>query len=173
MSNLYYAASYKNKIINLLLANRNLIEFINPAASEYDYIFDYDFTDDSTAEQKTFIIVETDIDTVRKNLFTDYNLYIYIFTAKELVRLSDKTSPTVDKVKEMGYSANQYANRIDVLCGIVDGILNGTDEIEGIGTLEPASSGYITRYQPNKNYYGKCLKYHISNMNMCGDEDGN
>ncbi len=173
MSNLYYAALYKNKIIDLLLRSKNLIPLINPSENIYHHIFDYDFTDDSTAEQKTFIIVDTDIDTVKNNIYTDYNLYIYIFTAKELVQLTIDTSPTVDEVKNMGYFAGQNANRIDILCAIVDEILNGTDEMEGIGTVEPAPSGYITSYKPNKNYYGKCLKYHISNLNMSGDTNGN
>ena len=56
---------------------------------------------------------------------------------------------------------------------IVDGILNGTDNIKGIGDVEPASRGYVTMYCPNSKYYGKCLKYKISNLNIGGDECGN
>ena len=197
MSNLYYAAEYKNKIINLLIKNKSLIKLINPTPSECNdidivdvllggewfingkqykeqgHIFDYNFVNETTTDQKTFIFVETDIDTVRDNLFTDFNLYVCIFTAKELVRLTSKTSPTVEEVKEMGYFAGSYANRIDVLCDIVDGILNGTDKIKGIGDVEPATRGYVSMYCPNSKYYGKCLKYKISNLNMGDDECGN
>ena len=159
--------------MNLLLKNKNLIKLVNPTPSECEdldiidvlvggewfingkqykeqgHIFDYNFVNETTTDQKTFIFVETDIDTVRDNLFTDFNLYVCIFTAKELVRLTSKTSPTVKEVKEMGYFADSYANRIDVLCDIVDGILNGTDKIKGIGDVEPASRGYVTMYCPN------------------------
>jgi len=197
MANLYYAASYKNKIINLLLKNKDFIKLINPTPSECIYldtidvllggewffdgkkweeqghIFDYNFVNETTTDQKTFVFVETDIDTVSKNMFIDFNLYICIFTSKELVRLTDKSIPTVEQVKEMGYFASTYANRIDVLCDIVDRTLNGTDKIPGLGDVQPASRGYATIYCPNNKYYGKCLKYKVSNYNDSGDECGN
>lgn len=196
MANLYYAASYKNKIINLLLRNKNLIKLVNPTPSkcedldiidvliggewfinekkweEQGHIFDYNFVEDTTTEEKTFIFVETDIDNVRDNIFTDFNLYVCIFTAKKLVRLTSESVPTVKQVKDMGYFASTYANRVDVLCDIVDRILNGTDKIAGIGDVQPAQRGYVTMYCPNQKYYGKCLKYKISNYNDGGDECG-
>ena len=197
MANLYYAASYKNKIINLLLKNNNFIKLINPTTSECEdldvvdvllggkwfingkewneqgHVFDYNFVDKTTVDKKTFVFVETDIDSVRANMFTDFNLYVCIFTDKSLVRLTSETVPTVNEIKEMGYFAGSYANRIDVLCDIVDRTLNGTNKIAGIGDVEPASRGYVTLYCPNNNYYGKCLKYKISNYNDSGDECGN
>ena len=197
MSNLYYASAYKNKIINLLLKNKNFIELINPTPSkceeidiidvlvggewiingvkyeEQGHIFDYNFINDTIVDTRTFVFVETDIDNIRDNLFTNFNLYICIFTAKELVRLTDKTTPTVNQVKDMGCFASSYANRIDVLCDIVDRILNGNEKIHGIGKITPASRGYCSPYSPNSKYYGKCLKYNISNLNevevTCGD----
>lgn len=189
MANLYYAASYKNKIINLLLRDKNFVKLINPVPSECDqldiidvliggewvvdgkryteqgHVFDYNFANDTTTEQKTFVFVETDIDTIRDDLIVDFNMYVCIFTSKELVRLTDKTLPTVKEIKDMGYFASTYANRIDVLCDIVDDVLNGNEKIAGLGTLKPAKRGYCTVYAPNNKYYGKCLKYHISNLN--------
>lgn len=197
MANLYYAASYKNRIINLLLRNKNFIKLINPKPIECDeldiadvliggtwfingkeykeqgYIFDYNFVNETTTDKKTFVFVETDIDTVRNNIFTDFNLYVCIFTSKDLVRLTNETIPTVKEVKDMGYFASTYANRIDVLCDIVDRILNGTDKIHGLGDVQPASRNYVTIYSPNNDYYGKCLKYKISNYNEEGDVCGN
>ena len=73
---------------------------------EQGQIFDYEFVNETTTTQKTFVFVETDIDSVRSNIFTDFNLYVCIFTAKELVRLSDQTIPTVKELKEMGYFAS-------------------------------------------------------------------
>ena len=57
---------------------------------------------DTITDKKTFVFVETDIDTVRDDIFTDFNLYICIFTEKELVRITDNSIPTVNQIKEMG-----------------------------------------------------------------------
>ena len=193
MSNFYYASAYKNRIINLLLQNKDFIKLINPEPSEHEdldiidvlvggewiingalhkeqgHIFDYNFVSDTIEERKTFVFVETDIDTVRHNTFTDFNLYICIFTNKELVRLTSVSEPTIKEVKDMGYFASSTANRIDILCDIVDKTLNGNDKISGIGSLNPSHRGFCTSYCPNNKYYGKCLKYNITNLNEIGD----
>ena len=67
------------------------------------------------------------------------------------------------EIKDMGYFASNYANRIDVLCDIADRILNGTDKLVGLGDVNPSERGHVTIYTPNSRYYGKCLKYHIEN----------
>lgn len=158
-------------IIDVLIGGRWFIngkEYI-----EQGHVFDYNFVLDTITKDRTYIFVETDIENVNRDMFIDFNLYVYIFTAKSLVRLTSESSPTVKEVKDMGYFASTYANRIDVLCDIVDRILNGTDQINGVGNVEPASRNYVTLYYPNRDFYGKCLKYKISNYNDDGDECGN
>ena len=124
MANLYVSSKYKNQIINLLLSNADFIKLLNPPPDKYEeHIFDYDFIDDTTTQEKTFLIVETGIDRIRQNIYADFDLYIYIFTSKNLVRLTDSSVPTVEQVKNMGYFAGTYGNRIDILCDIVDRIL--------------------------------------------------
>ena len=137
---LYFSSLYKNRIINLLLKNKDFITLLSPTPSacedldiidvllggkwvingikyeEQGYIFDYNFANETTKEEKTFVFVETDIPSVTDNFFMDFNLYIHVFCDKNLIRLSSDTSPTVDQVKDMGYFASTYANRIDVLC---------------------------------------------------------
>lgn len=197
MGTLYNVANYKNKIINLLLKDKNFRKLLNPSPSkcedldeldvliggewvidgvkykEQGQIFDHDFVEDTISEEKTFVFVETDIPYVRYNTYVDFNLYVCIFTKKSLVRLTDCTSPTAKEVEEMGYFSSTYANRIDVLCDVVDNILNGTDELSGICSISPASRDYVTRYSPNHGYYGRCLRYNISNLNISGDTCGN
>lgn len=193
MSNLYYASAYKSKIINILLGSKDLIKLINPTPDsdgyengyldlvdvliggtwfdgkrkyeEQGHIFDYNFVDETTTKEKTFILVETDIENVRQNMFADFNLYISIFTAKSLVRLTNDTIPTAKEVKDMGYFASNNANRIDVMCDIVDSLLNGNTKIPGIGSVTPAPRYYVQSYCPSKKYYGKCLKYTVTNLN--------
>ena len=197
MSNLYFASDYKNTIINLLINNNDFVKLINPKESEcskikirdvllggswfidgkkYEeqgHVFDYNFVDDTITDEKTFVFVETDIDTVRQNIYTDFNLYVCIFTYKSLVRITDSTTPSINDVEKIGYNVGYYGNRVDILCDIVDNILNGNEKIRGIGTVKPAPRNYVSMYCPNQKYYGKCLKYKISNLNMGGDECGN
>lgn len=194
--NFYSAADYKNRIINLLISSKDFVRLINPKPSTYEeidtidvllggewvingkkhteqgYIFDYNFADDTTTEDKTFVFVETDIESIHDSIFTDFNLYVAMFTKKSLVRISDYTSPTVTQVKGMGCFASKYANRIDAMCDVADRILNKNEDVKGIGLIEPSRIGFCTIYSPNRNYYGKCLKYHIHNLNERDDGCG-
>lgn len=107
-------------------------------------------------------------------MFTDFNLYVFIFTAKKLVRLNKTTTPTAKQVKEMGfYASTTRGNRIGALCECVDRILNGSDKFISLGDVKPDPNNHISFYSPNNKYYGKCLKYNISNYNSGGDECGN
>ena len=110
ISSLYRAAEYKNKIISLLIRNKDFVKLIDPKPSKCDeldiadillggtwningveykeqgHIFDYNFVDETILDDKTFVFVETDIDMVKQNMFANFNLYISIFTPKNLVR---------------------------------------------------------------------------------------
>ncbi len=189
MNNLEFSTIYKNKIINLLLKNKDFIQLINPIPNEYEdidiidvllggdwvingekvheqgHIFDYNFVDDITDEEKTFVMVETDIEFVHNKTFVDFNLYVCIFSSKKLIQINEVTSPNIKQIKDMGYIVGNRANRIDILCNIVDKILNGNQKLPGIGLISPADRGYLTLYQPNNKYYGKCIKYNITNLN--------
>lgn len=197
MSNLYTASNYKNTIIRLLLKDKDFISLMNPQMpphesistekmllggewiidgekyEEQGQVFDYNFVCDTTIDKKTFVFVETDIDNIRENLFTEFNLYVCIFADKSIIRITDDSVPTLVDIEKMGYYAGHYGNRIDILCDVVDRILNGNTNIKGIGDIKPANRGFCTIYSPNNKYYGKCLKYNISNLNdseaYCGD----
>ena len=171
MSNLYNASRYKNVIINLLLNSNDFVTLMNSPSPPHNQLeiqdmllggtwiidknkyevqgqlFDHNFVDDTTVAEKTFVFVETDIDMIRQNIFTD------------------DTAPSINEVEEMGYEVGHYGNRIDILCDIVDRILNGNKKLKGISDIEPAQRGFCTIYSPSNKYYGKCLKYNISNLN--------
>lgn len=133
------------------------------------HVFDHNFVDETTTVEKSFVFVETDIDTIRKNLFTDFNLYVCVFTAKPLIRITDATIPSINDVEMMGYNIGHFGNRVDILCDVVDRILNGNKKLKGIGDVKPAERGFCTIYSPSNKYYGKCLKYNISNLNELED----
>lgn len=195
MSPLYCLSQYKNKVINLLLKNDNFISLINPTPSdceyldivdvliggewifngkkykEQGYIFDHNFVDDTVVEKKTFVFVEATVESIKQNILMDFSLYVYLFTAKDLVRLSSATVPSVKDVKKMGcFAGGTYANRIDALSEVIDGVLNGYDKLQSLGEITPASRNFATPYSPKSDYYGKCLKYNITNFNMSGGD---
>ena len=197
MANLYVASNYKNTIINLLLKNSDFIALMNPPKSphknistedmmlggvwflngkkyeEQGQVFDHDFVDDTITEEKTFVFVETDIDSIDRDSFIDFVLYVCIFTAKPMVRITKDSDPSIYDVEEMGYHIGNYGhgNRIDILCDVVDRILNRNRNIKGVGDIKPVPRGFCKNYSPNKNYYGKCLTYMISNYNDIDEED--
>lgn len=198
ISILFTASNYKNTIINILLNNKDFIKLMNPQDpphknittedmllggtwflngkkyEEQGQVFDHNFVDETTVEEKTFVFVETDIDSIYKeNLFVDFNLYICIFTAKKLIRITDDTAPSINDVEMMGYNCGYYGNRVDILCDIVNRILNGNKRIKGVGDVTPAKRGFCTLYSPNNKYYGKCLKYTVSNINEHEVDCGN
>ncbi|MCI8598584.1 MAG: hypothetical protein HFJ10_09115 [Lachnospiraceae bacterium] len=161
MSKLYTASNYKNTIINLFLTNKEFMALLG--SEEQGQIFDYPFADETTSQEKTFVVVEADIESIRQELFIDFNLYVYVFTSKNLVRITEDTIPSQIDVERMGYNVGQYGNRVDLLCDMADRILNGTTDLKGIGNVKPAEKDFVTLYAPNHNYYGKRLKYQISN----------
>lgn len=197
MSNLYYSSKYKNTIIDILIQNNDFVKLINPNMppnkkmlqkemllggifhidgkeyKEQGHIFDHNFIKNTTTSNKTFVIVETDIDEISQNAFVHFNLYIFIFTEKSLVRITDNTIPSINDIEKMGYHTGYYGNRIDILCDIVDKTLNGNKKLKGICSVHPAPRGFCRLYSPNDNYYGKCLNYKITNYNDGGNCNGN
>lgn len=197
ISNLYSSEEYKSKVLDLLCRNNHFISLINPAPSqcpeldildvlhggtwiidgkewkEQGHVFDYDFMDDTVIQERTFVFADTDIGKIRNGIFTDFNLYIYVFTAKDLVSLTETSKPTAQQVMEMGYFATpSHGNRIGALCDCIDSILNGNDSFNSLGGLKPDPESHLSFYTPGKKYYGKCLKYNITNYNPGGGESG-
>lgn len=191
MSNLFTASEYKTTIIDLLLDSDDFVMLMTPSApphkqlttkdillggtwiingkkyEEQGQVFDHNFVDDTTTDEKTFLFVETDIDNIERDSFIDFVLYVCIFTAKSLVRITKDSDPSIFDVEEMGYHIGNYGygNRIDILCDVVDRIINRNRNIKGVGDIKPVPRGFCKSYYPNNKYYGKCLKYVISNYN--------
>lgn len=161
MANQYFCAKYKQEVLRLLSGDRDLPVLLNADTAD-GVLFDYDFTDQTTAGDKTFIVVDTGIEEIRNEVFTDFSLYVYIFTGKNLVRLSDTSVPTASAVQAMGYVADGTANRIDILCEAVDRIICGAT-LAGIGNVMAAAKDHLQTYSPNAAFYGKRLKYCITN----------
>lgn len=92
MTNLYIASNYKNTIINILIKSKDFVTLMNPKKpqsknistedmllggtwffngkkyEEQGQVFDHNFVDDTTVEEKTFVFVETDIDAIHEHV---------------------------------------------------------------------------------------------------------
>lgn len=194
---LHIVTEYKNKIMQLLISNENYRKLLSPEKSkceeldevdvirggewiinekkwtEQGHIFDHDFVDDAIKEKKVFTFVDANISSITNNMFIDFDLYIFPFVDKDLIRLSEYSSPTAKEVKNMGYYATStYANRIDAMCECIESIMSNTNKIKGLGDVKPAYRNFLQTYRPNNQYYGKCLCYQIKNYNVGGDNCG-
>lgn len=191
MSNLSFVGNYKDKIIKLLVENEDIIRLINPEIDEeyngiidekdvllggrwviggkvhYEngHIYDYNFATDRTDDVKTFIFVEVIVDNVYDTAFTNFKLIICPFAHKDLVRLDKTSIPTKSEMQKKGYSGN----RIDMLCDVIDKIINGNNTM-GIGNVEPCYRDYLQMFLPNYRYYGKCIAYTVKNYYDNRDE---
>ena len=150
---LHIVTEYKNKIMQLLISNENYRKLLSPEKSkceeldevdvirggewiinekkwtEQGHVFDHDFVDDAIKEKKVFTFVDANISSITNNMFIDFDLYIFPFVDKDLIRLSEYSSPTAKEVKNMGYYATStYANRIDAMCECIESIMSNTDE---------------------------------------------
>lgn len=192
-SNLDTLGKYIDKIINLIVSSEDCVKLINPKddsrfdvedillggefeLEEYDavlgqnvkqvvelqpYIYDYAYTVNPTLDDRTIICVDALANNARDNILTDFTLHIYVFTQKRLNRLSEKSTPTKSEMESLGY----YGNRVNMLCSAVEKVIKDSDDIGGIGKVNPANNGYITLFLPHADYYGKHLTYNVYGYN--------
>lgn len=181
---LNFEGIYKKRIIDLLLKDELIVKLINPTPNpllddiidvltggqwivqgkqvkEQGHIFDHDFVDDTITEEKTFIFVETNIPYVSANCpLTDFYLYVTVFANNNLVNLTSSSMPKKSDMRKLGY----IGNRIDILCAVIDKILNGNNKI-GIGKVMPSDRNFTSIYKPKVGYYGKQLRYFVKGYN--------
>lgn len=184
---LYYLGRYKEKIISLLLNSDNVIKLINPQEDErfeiedillggtfnvpdkeginneivtlQGHIFDYLFVPDTTTEDKTFICIETFIDSIENTYFDKLSMDIHVYAAKPIVQLDGYSKPTSSEMKKLGFSGN----RIDMLCDAINRELNGNKTF-GIGNVKLFDRNPLSISLPNDKFYGKCLRYTVRNF---------
>lgn len=193
MSVLYYTSRYKGNVMSLLINDDMFVKLINPGEpvnpsltiedqlkggtwniggteyKEQGYVFDYVFANDTTTDEKTFVFIDAFNGHISNGVFVDFDVYIYVCCSRKLIMLDSTTTPTVSELRNAGYYAEARANRVDTLCDCIHGIINKNYDIKGIGRITPNPSGFVMPYNPNNNYYGKCLRYQIPNYN--GDDD--
>ena len=189
INNLDELGGYKDTIINLFIKNQDIIDLVLPnPSSEYDIntqllgsdtiknsdgtlmfegqIFPYFYTDGTNEKARTFVLVDDNVLKVNSNeIFKTIRIFIYIFTEKSLVKLTNKEKVKFNKTKNY-----KGICRTDILATVIDNILNKSS-IFGIKDLKLEG---VDIYKPSNNlYYGKVLIYTATCQNIGGDVCGN
>jgi hypothetical protein len=155
MAHLEELSKIKSNMSQFFLKDKELVSLLTgnsnpslPAMSLlYDQVFPYDWIDETVVEQKSFLCYDLDVADVKKPSLKDVTLWIWIFVHKDLMRTA------------YGVLRDRISSRVDKL-------INGSDDISGIGTVELKQ---VRRFRPAKDFYGRELKYFVQDFNRFGD----
>lgn len=194
-SNEYYLTLLKSKIMSKIGTNDNVILLINPKenddldlddilyggdfiinkekVSEQGHIFDYNYVNETTTDERVFICIEA-LPSSYSYPLVDVLLYVHIYVHKRIMKITSKSainpsSPTKNEMSKLGF----IGNRCDMLTQAIGKVLNGVKNMPGIGGIRPYDRGYIGIDVPNSKFYGKCMifKTKISNVELLDCED--
>lgn len=182
---------FKDKIIKKICKDDIVIKLLNPVGheeldiedilrggkwqvdgeliEEQGYIFDFNYVNQTTTEEKAFICVEA-LPSYYQYPLIDVSLYIHIYVHRGIMQLTSNksvnpSSPTKNEMSELGY----IGNRCDQLIQAVGRLINGATDIGGISEIKPHNRGFIVLETINNNFYGKCLIYNVKMENVEAD----
>lgn len=143
---------YKNQLMADLLTSETIVSLLTDGATSlsdagslmYTQVFPYELIPDVTEHAQTFICCEVDIENVINKTYLRPVLYVWVFTHKNLVRLTNGGGVRTDRISSE----------------IVE-ILNGNRNY-GLGELELYSA---KRFAPITGYQGRLMKFIGSDYN--------
>ncbi len=124
---------YKTKLLAQFDQNKTVSEHA-------DQILSYPFIPGQT-QKGTYVTFDMYVPQIRDKHLKDLQIVVNVFSHGEHVSES---------------------NRVDLLCGEIDGMLNGSPDF-GIEDVKLVS---VLPYSPAENYYGKQLTYAILDFNQ-------
>ena len=134
----FYA--YKNRLMKDLLTDEKIVKLIDENIDidearklAYTQVFPYEYVPETIEHGRTFICFDVDIQSVQSKTFLNPVLYIWVFTHKSLMHLSEG------------------GVRTDKLVSEIDRVLNGS-RYYGLGELNLYS---VKRFAPMTAYQGK------------------
>lgn len=143
---------YKNRLMHDILTNKNIVALIDPTIKNiddayeklaYKKVFPYDYVPDTIEDAGTYICFEVDIQKVINKTFLNPTIYIWLFTHKSQLRMSEG------------------GVRTDLLCAEIAESINGS-KYYGLGELELYS---VKRYAPISDYQGKIMMFLAKDFN--------
>lgn len=181
----YLTANFKRKLRNVLSASDEMITIISPKEdSRFDidqillggtyevenptthamekiilqgYILDFYYIPDTIIENKLFVCIESNVESVSDNVIGDFTIDVWVFTPKTNVVLTEFTVPKKSEVNTLGY----IGNRIDTACAIIENLFKGSDQY-GLGLIKASPRNFISTGAPTTDYYGKKMRFTVS-----------
>lgn len=150
--NLQEFFDYKNRLMYDLLGNEEIVRLLDPSIKDmsrahemlaYKRIFPFDYIPETIEDAGTYICFDVDIQKVIDKTFLKPTVYIWLFTHKSLLRLSEG------------------GVRTDALCSEIANSINGS-RYYGLGELELYS---VKRYAPINDYQGKIMMFVAKDFN--------
>ena len=143
---------YKNKLMKDLVTNTEIVKLLSddcalcetPTDLIYTQIFPYEYVPDVVDEAKTFICFDIDIQKMINKTFLIPTIYVWVFTHKKFLRLTDGNGIRPDK-----------------LCSEIAQTLNGS-RYYGLGELNLSS---VKRFTPLENFQGKVMTFQAQDYN--------
>lgn len=145
---------YKNKLMEDLLTNENIVRILNerlPMSSAktlaYTQVFPCEYVPETVQEGKTYICFDVDIQKGGKTFYYP-TLYIWVFAHRSKLRLPNGGGVLTDKL-------------CSEICKAIDG-----SRYYGLGELELYS---VKRFAPMTDYQGKVLTFTMKEFNRVHD----
>lgn len=141
---------YKNQLMEDLLTSEPIVKLINDTVDlkdahklAYKQVFPYEYVPDTIEEGKTFVCFDVDVQESINKTFLSPVLYIWVFSHKTRLRLT-----------EGGVQP-------DKLCSEIAQAINGS-RFYGLGELDLYS---VKRFTPLTDYLGKVMTFHLKEWN--------
>lgn len=142
---------YKNQLMKTLCSNPEVVKLVTDSSDApvpnydlaYTRIFPFEYVPDTVDDASTFICFDVDIGEVIDKTFYSPVVYVWIFTHKSKLRLTEG------------------GVRTDKLCAVINKELNGSRYF-GLGELNLYSVG---RFVPIAGYQGRVLTYSAVDFN--------
>lgn len=143
--------NYKNLLMKEICSNKEIVKLllgkddaVVPCVDlPYSQVFPYEYLPETVDNAQTFICFDVDIQSVTNKMIYSPVIYIWIFTHKSKMHMSEGGILT-DKISEE-----------------IDKILNGS-RFFGLGDLDLKS---VTRFSPIQDYQGRVLVYTAIDFN--------
>lgn len=141
---------YKNKVIEEILTDEQLVHLINPNVSladakdlVYTQVFPYEFVPETMQEGKTYICCDVDIQKSVNDLILSPTIFIYVMSHSSVLRL------------------DEGGIRPDKICALIAQKLNGSRRF-GLGSLDLYS---VKRFAILTDYPGKVMTFYARDYN--------
>ncbi len=142
---------YKNQLVSDIISNPEIVRLLNdndevltsPEELIYTQIFPYEYVPETIEHGQTFVCCDVDVQRSLNKTFLSPVLYIWIFTHKSKLRLTEG------------------GVRVDRIASEISKTINGS-RYYGLGELNMYSS---KRFAPINDYQGKVLTFHMTEFN--------